>query len=146
MKKCIVAGGILIEGEKVLLIKHKKLNKWLYPGGHVEVNETPREAAEREFQEETGIKVKVIGNKFDTMDPLVSPEPMPLTISMETVNYPNEIHYHYDLIFLVEKVGGDLLDGSWFSCEDLDKIDTYENVRKILRLAFQKRKEGKKVN
>ena len=29
---------------KFLLIKHKKLKKWLQPGGHIELNEDPEEA------------------------------------------------------------------------------------------------------
>jgi len=136
VKKCIVAGGILIEGDKVLLIKHKKLGKWLYPGGHVEENETPREAAEREFLEETGLKVNVVGERFDTNDPSVSPEPLPITISMETVNYPDVTHLHYDMIFLVNRIGGSLLDGKWFSHEEIEQLDTYENVKQILKMAF----------
>ncbi|BBG25215.1 NUDIX hydrolase [Sulfuracidifex tepidarius] len=140
VKKCIVAGGILIEDDKVLLIKHKKLGKWLYPGGHVEENETPHEAAEREFLEETGLRVNVIGDKFETNDPLVSPEPLPITISMETVNYPDVTHLHYDMIFLVKRIGGELSEGKWFSYQEIDQLDTYENVRQILKMAFDRKK------
>ena len=57
---CLTAGGILIYQDKVLLIKHKKLNMWLSPGGHVDAGELPHQAAEREFFEETGVKVKVV--------------------------------------------------------------------------------------
>jgi len=57
-KICFTACGILIVENKVLLIKHRKLNIWLCPGGHIEQDEMPHLAAEREFFEETGIKVK----------------------------------------------------------------------------------------
>jgi 8-oxo-dGTP diphosphatase len=40
---------------KVLLIKHKRLNTWLPPGGELNAGETPLEAARRELQEETGL-------------------------------------------------------------------------------------------
>ncbi len=59
-KICFTAGGILIHHNKVLLIKHKKLNMWLTPGGHVDERELPHQTAEREFLEETGIKVKAV--------------------------------------------------------------------------------------
>jgi len=59
-KLCYTAGGILIHEGKVLLIKHKKLGIWLNPGGHIDEGELPHEAAEREFFEETGVKVKAI--------------------------------------------------------------------------------------
>ncbi len=58
-KICLTASAHLIYQEKILLIKHKKLNKWLSPGGHIDENELPHFAAEREFLEETGLKVKV---------------------------------------------------------------------------------------
>ncbi len=59
-KVCLTAGGILVHQGKVLLIKHRKLNMWLNPGGHVDANELPHQAAEREFLEETGVKVRVV--------------------------------------------------------------------------------------
>ena len=59
-KVCLTAGGILIHQGKVLLIKHKKLNMWLSPGGHVDEGELPHQTAEREFLEETGVKVKTV--------------------------------------------------------------------------------------
>lgn len=37
-----------------LLVKHKDRNTWEIPGGHIEENETPDEAAKRELIEETG--------------------------------------------------------------------------------------------
>ena len=43
-----------------LLMNHKKLGKWVQPGGHIELNEDPEEAAIRETFEETGIPIKLI--------------------------------------------------------------------------------------
>lgn len=59
-KLCYTAGGILIHNKKALLIKHKKLNIWLNPGGHIDEGELPHQAAEREFFEETGVKVQAV--------------------------------------------------------------------------------------
>lgn len=40
--------------DKILLVDHKMAKLWLPPGGHVEVNEHPKETVEREIREELG--------------------------------------------------------------------------------------------
>lgn len=39
---------------KLVLVRHKERSTWEIPGGHIEVGETPDEAAARELVEETG--------------------------------------------------------------------------------------------
>lgn len=43
---------------QVLLIQHHA-GHWAFPKGHADRGETPRQAAERELAEETGLKIKV---------------------------------------------------------------------------------------
>ena len=61
------------EDKRILLVKHKKFNKWVQPGGHIEDEETPEEAALRETYEETGIKVKLLGDRFPREDDFIKP-------------------------------------------------------------------------
>ena len=61
------------ETKKILLVKHKKMNKWVQPGGHIENNETPEEAALREVYEETGLKVSLIGERFPRESDFIRP-------------------------------------------------------------------------
>ena len=44
--------------KKILLIEHKKALEWLAPGGHIDLNEHPRDAARREAKEELGIEAE----------------------------------------------------------------------------------------
>jgi 8-oxo-dGTP pyrophosphatase MutT (NUDIX family) len=67
-KICYTAAAVLIHNDKVLLVKHKKLNKWFSPGGHIEPDELPHQAAERECLEETGVRVRAIDGGI-TMTP-----------------------------------------------------------------------------
>lgn len=57
MKNPYTASVFVIHEKKLLLMYNKKLNKWLQPGGHmnIEEGELPHEAAVRECEEETGI-------------------------------------------------------------------------------------------
>ncbi len=54
----ISAKGILLRGERVLLLGNER-DEWELPGGHVEPGESPEEALVREWQEETGLAVRV---------------------------------------------------------------------------------------
>ncbi|MFH0854696.1 MAG: NUDIX domain-containing protein [bacterium] len=60
----IVSGAIIRKDDKILLVRQPKWsNKWTMPGGHIEKGESILEAAKREGQEETGLKlipVKII--------------------------------------------------------------------------------------
>ena len=59
MKEVLTAGGILINGDRILLVK--KRGKYLIPKGHLESTETIEQAAVREVEEETGHQTKVVG-------------------------------------------------------------------------------------
>ncbi len=54
----VVVGVVVIRDSKVLLIQSPKWgDRWIFPGGHVEFGEGIFKAAEREGQEETGLKM-----------------------------------------------------------------------------------------
>ena len=56
----VYAGGCIFnENGEVLLQKRADCNKWGFPGGAIELNETPEMAAKREVKEETGLEVEV---------------------------------------------------------------------------------------
>ncbi len=62
----ISVGVILNDKREILLgLRHQPQspeihNKWEFPGGGIELNETPEKALLREVKEETGLNVKII--------------------------------------------------------------------------------------
>jgi ADP-ribose pyrophosphatase YjhB (NUDIX family) len=80
---------------QVLLHYHRKLGKWLPPGGHVEDNELPDDAALREVLEETGVRARLVGQRglpIDAPRQLV----VPAGLQVEPI-YPG--HEHIDLVY-----------------------------------------------
>ncbi|MFA5169445.1 MAG: NUDIX hydrolase [Candidatus Paceibacterota bacterium] len=121
------------ETKRFLLIKHKKIGKWLAPGGHVDPNETPDCAALREVKEETGLTINLIGERLPRKTDLIRPFGIQLNIIK-----PEE-HEHMDLIYLgipepgqTEKINKEETDGiGWFSLEDIKNpsFDTFDDTR-----------------
>lgn len=54
------ASAAVVMGQKVLMVKHGTLGRWLLPGGHIEAGEQPWEAATRELVEEAGLRGTLI--------------------------------------------------------------------------------------
>jgi 8-oxo-dGTP pyrophosphatase MutT (NUDIX family) len=97
-----ITGSAIIlspDKKKVLLIHHKLFNRWLQPGGHWETDEeaSPLEAAQREGEEETGVKIAEYLN-IDA-NPLVP-------IDIDTHEVParpqkgEPVHYHHDIRYV----------------------------------------------
>jgi len=76
-------------GERILVLWHKKLHKWLQPGGHVDGDWDLARSALREASEETGIEgLRVVGG--------------PVDLDVHRVRPPDaEAHDHHDVRFLV---------------------------------------------
>ncbi len=151
-KKCIVTSCIVVKSGKILLIHHKKLKKWMYPGGHVGANETPQEAVVRETKEETGYRVRVVGaaplglRGHAPAKELV----LPFAILYEDVRYKTGRHMHFDMVYfgMAEGRRGSLAEGEsqmlkWVSESEVDGIDTYYSIKKILKYSFRAIRGGR---
>lgn len=89
----------VVLADHVVLHRHPKLGLWLPPGGHIEPNELPDEAALREVLEETGLAIELAGSRGPLRDHLGQPRQLvrPEAIQLEEIG-PD--HQHIDLIYV----------------------------------------------
>jgi len=125
---------------KVLLIHHKKLNRWLPVGGHVELNENTDQALFREVQEECGLEIEVLGEK-PTIE--ASDTTFLYTPSFLNIHKISDTHQHIGLIYFAKAKSSAFIHNQeehnairWFSREDLEKEEF--NLSNVVRFYANK--------
>lgn len=117
---------------KVLLHHHRKLGMWLPPGGHIERDELPDDAAVREVLEETGIEVELVGERReDVSDPVQLCRPA--GVQLEDIG-PG--HQHIDLIYFARPAGSVEIQAGfsddrvgWYGPGDWDRMGVNAEVK-----------------
>lgn len=132
-------GVVCFKDEAVLLIrrgKEPRKGEWSIPGGAVEVDESTREAAAREFGEECGGEI-ALRDLVDVVDIVMRDE-------------GGRVKYRYVLIdFWAEWVGGelratdDVMEARWVGMGELDEYGLPEMTRGVIEKAGKMRKEGR---
>jgi 8-oxo-dGTP pyrophosphatase MutT (NUDIX family) len=98
----VTCGAIVInEAGRLLMIQHRSLGKWLFPGGHLELDDLSlRGAALREAAEETGLSTSNLSapaNEFATLPVQVDCHLIPPNPSKAEPE-----HRHFDFRFVFE--------------------------------------------
>ena len=125
----------VVYDDMVLLHFHEKLQRWLPPGGHIEPNELPDEAAVREVLEETGVECELIrGSTLAFADSSLPLQLVtPAGIQLEQIG-PN--HQHIDLIYYATGVpAGERHQVGWFALSELEPLKLTEEITVRCKLA-----------
>ena len=127
--KYCASAFVLNHEHKVLLIWHKKFNKFIQPGGHLNEGEKPYEAAIREVLEETHIHIDI-------------PEKEPFSISDYHNNVGHQIDYQYIAYALDEEIrkNNESFKAGWYSLEDLDFIDVVDDLKEKVKIVLDNAK------
>ncbi|MBW0252589.1 NUDIX domain-containing protein [Cellulomonas sp. PS-H5] len=142
----LVCSGYMVEDEKVLLVHHNRFDKWVPPGGHIEAGETFAEAAEREFQEETGIYVDVVGagSEIHPADSNACALPLPFYTDLELEGFavPTIVQFYYvrrraerrdEVVPQISEVHA----ARFFSISELSELQTFDQVRSVATYALR---------
>jgi 8-oxo-dGTP pyrophosphatase MutT (NUDIX family) len=132
------ATTFVVDHHKTLLLLHRKLNMWLPPGGHIDPNELPHDAAYREVCEETGLEVALHATSYQLGQVHVLPQPY--CILLEDIS-PD--HQHIDLIYFGHVIGGSLNPSiresagvRWLDWNQLDSPNIAEDICVLGRAAI----------
>lgn len=119
--------------DKFLVLYHKDLKMYLYPGGHMDNQDAnPLETAKRELKEETGLdnlwlmQLCSSGIPFDIDTHLI-----PFN---DRVSMPEHYHFDFRYLFLLENLSDILIDKDefkdykWISSRELEKDKSYGSI------------------
>jgi 8-oxo-dGTP pyrophosphatase MutT (NUDIX family) len=116
------------DGRKALLMHHRKLDRWLQPGGHADGDWDLAAVALREAMEETGL-------------PNLHVEPTIFDLDKHRISArgTEPEHWHYDVRFVVRATGSQEFSGNteswqlrWFDVHDLAQNDGLdESIRRM---------------
>jgi 8-oxo-dGTP pyrophosphatase MutT (NUDIX family) len=87
----VTASAVIVGRRGTIMLRHRRLGRWMQPGGHLNPGEAPSDGARREAMEETGL-------------PVGHPPPGPLLLGLD-VHDAALGHTHLDLRYLL--IGAD---------------------------------------
>ena len=121
---------VVVHDSRVLLVHHRKLDRWLPLGGHVDPDEDPETAALREAREESGLEVELLGERPPTTGEGTRALIAPRFLDIHRIS---NTHEHIGMIYWARPRGGvgapvaelaaaEHHDIRWCRAEDLDKL------------------------
>lgn len=123
-------------GERVVMLLHRKLGRWLQPGGHCDGDANLAAVALREATEETGIDgLRVV--------------PVAVDVDVHEVAPPDDgPHLHLDVRYLVLAPPGAAPDGNhesddirWATPDELEGLDLDEGTWRMVRHGLTRHRE-----
>jgi 8-oxo-dGTP pyrophosphatase MutT (NUDIX family) len=115
-------------GTSALLTHHRKLNRWLQPGGHWDGDTSAFAIAKREAEEESGLT---------SLSPL-STEIFDIDVHLIPERHSEPEHLHYDVRFIFKAdaneaftVSQESRDLAWMSMREITEMDDPSLIRMV---------------
>lgn len=144
----------IVHASRVLLRKHDKYGIWLGVGGHIELDETPTQAALREVLEEVGLSIELIdaATVYFPNSQTNTQLPMPIAMNAHAIN---DTHQHIGLVYAARATTTDIVPGpgeqqdgwQWYTAAELTAStelspDVRAYAMRALELARQPMRTG----
>jgi len=126
--KVDVRAVVFNDKDEILMVKERIDSRWSLPGGWCDVGYTPTETAEKETEEEAGIKVKV--------------SRLLAVFDKKCHEHPEDLFYAYKIFLECEaenyeiSTGMETLDVGFFTQDKLPELSTPRNTRGQVDLMF----------
>jgi 8-oxo-dGTP pyrophosphatase MutT (NUDIX family) len=124
----LTASGWTVDpnGERVLLVHHRKLHKWLQPGGHADGEQDLPAVARKEVLEETGLEASSpFGDLIFDLD-------------VHRIPARGEVpeHEHFDVRYLLQAEGEPAKNDEshevrWVSLNDVEELTREESILRM---------------
>lgn len=117
---------VVVHDSRVLLVHHRKLDRWLPLGGHINLDEDPETAALREAREESGLEVELLGERPPTTGEGTRALIAPRFLDIHRIS---DTHEHIGLIYWARPKAGELAlapdehhDIRWVTLAEIDAL------------------------
>lgn len=127
--KVDIRAVVFNDNNEILMVREKADGLWSLPGGWADIGFTPKEVAEKEVKEETGLNVKA--------DKLLA------VLDMRNHNHPPSPYYVYKIFILCKLIDGefnsvfDILDKGFFKQSEIPPLSPSRILKSQLDLMFE---------
>jgi 8-oxo-dGTP diphosphatase len=112
----------IVHDEKVLLVHHTELNRWLGVGGHVNLDEDPEQAVLRKAKEEAGLEIELVGQRPGLRDTDNKPLIAPTFMDIHPISFT---HRHIGMNYIARSATDEVTQAAehdqirWFTLKEL---------------------------
>lgn len=129
LKTKLAEYGIILDKDKFLMLRFSReanvSEKWIFPGGRMDISDTPTMALKREVKEETKLKVKILN---------------PVDVAM----WGKGEDERYAIFFLCKLINGDVKlskehqEFKWYKFSEIDNIEFHDKSFKSILKSLKK--------
>ncbi|MEV4118405.1 NUDIX hydrolase [Micromonospora sp. NPDC049645] len=133
--------AVILDADRVLLVRHRRLGRWMYPGGHLEPDEDPVDGLRREIREELGIEIALVDGPpvcHTAVKVLAAPF---LMLAFDTTE-ATRVRRQVDMVYVCRSLGGtpipqnsELSGYAWVLVDDVATLDVPPELPDIIRAA-----------